>query len=174
MRIRWTRAATADLESIANYLFEKTPEHAARLVREIYRTPSSLKNFPNRGRAGKKIGTRELVMPSLPYIIVYQVRDDIVHVRASFTVRNGGRNEARFPRVKRGKKKRNGKKSKERPALKNPRTGHPKWISWTTCAAPGRGLIAMQTLINRTETTFMRAWRSRLRESGNRARVGGV
>jgi toxin ParE1/3/4 len=80
MRIRWTLAAADDLESIANYLFEKTPEHAARLVRAIYGAPSSLDRFPNRGRAGKKDGTRELVMPSLPYVIVYQVRGETVNI----------------------------------------------------------------------------------------------
>jgi toxin ParE1/3/4 len=80
MQVRWTSAAADDLENIANYLFEKTPENAPRLIREIYAAPSTLKDFPNRGRAGKKEGTRELVMPSLPYVIVYQVRGDTVHI----------------------------------------------------------------------------------------------
>jgi ParE toxin of type II toxin-antitoxin system, parDE len=66
MQLRWTSAAADDLENIANYLFERTPENAARLIREICDAPSALKSFPNRGRAGKKEGTRELVMPSLP------------------------------------------------------------------------------------------------------------
>jgi plasmid stabilization system protein ParE len=65
MRVRWTPAAANDLESIADYLFEKTPEHAARLIREICRAPLGLKDFPSRSREGKKKGTRELVMPSL-------------------------------------------------------------------------------------------------------------
>ncbi len=80
MRVRWTLAAADDLQDIANYLFEKTPENAARLIREIYGAPSSLKSFPNRGRVGKKPGTRELVMPSLPYVIVYQVRGETVNI----------------------------------------------------------------------------------------------
>jgi len=80
MQVRWTPAAADDLENIANYLFEKTPENAARLIREIYRTPAGLKYFPKRGRAGKKEGTRELVMPSLPYIIVYQVKSNTVYI----------------------------------------------------------------------------------------------
>ncbi len=46
MQVRWTSAAAEDLESIANYLFEKTPESAARLIREIYNVPSTLKSFP--------------------------------------------------------------------------------------------------------------------------------
>ena len=80
MRLRWTSAAADDLENIANYLFEKTPENAARLIRELYDAPSTLMSFPNRGRPGKKEGTRELVMPSLPYVIVYQFRSDTVHI----------------------------------------------------------------------------------------------
>lgn len=80
MRLRWTSAAADDLENIANYLFEKTPENAARLIRELYEAPSTLKSFPNRGRPGKKQGTRELVMPSLPYVIVYEVRGDTAHI----------------------------------------------------------------------------------------------
>ena len=80
MRVRWTLVAAEDLENIANYLFEKTPENAPRLVREIFNAPLTLKSFPNRGRAGKKEGTRELVLPSLPYVIVYLVRGDTVHI----------------------------------------------------------------------------------------------
>ena len=80
MQVRWTPAAADDLENIANYLFEKTRENAARLIREIYRTPAGLKDFPKRGRAGKKEGTRELVMPSLPYIIVYRVKSNTVYI----------------------------------------------------------------------------------------------
>jgi toxin ParE1/3/4 len=72
MRVRWTRAAANDLEDIANYLFEKTPENAARLIREIYKAPSQLTKFPDSGRVGRKIGTRELIVPSLPYVVVYQ------------------------------------------------------------------------------------------------------
>ena len=51
--LRWTREAAADLENIANYLFENTPERAAELVREIYDAPTALSTFPNRGRMGK-------------------------------------------------------------------------------------------------------------------------
>ncbi len=37
---RWTSAAADNLENIANYLFDKTPENAARLIREIHDAPS--------------------------------------------------------------------------------------------------------------------------------------
>jgi toxin ParE1/3/4 len=80
MQVRWTMAASTDLENIANFLFEKTPENAARFIRDIYNTALSLRNLPNRGRPGKKDGTRELVLSPLPYIIVYQVGEDTVYV----------------------------------------------------------------------------------------------
>ena len=80
MELRWTQEATADLERVADYLFEHTPGHAARLVRALYEVPATLLTFPNRGRRGKKEGTRELVMRPLPYIVVYTVRGDAVYV----------------------------------------------------------------------------------------------
>jgi addiction module RelE/StbE family toxin len=80
MRLRWTAAAADDLEHIADYLFEKTPENAAQLIRRIYNAPSALEIFPNRGRHGKKQGTRELVIPSLPCIVVYRFVADIVYI----------------------------------------------------------------------------------------------
>lgn len=60
-------------------------EHACRttrsgLVRALCGAPAMLLTFPNRGRLGKKEGTRELVMSHLPYIVVYTVRGDAVYV----------------------------------------------------------------------------------------------
>jgi addiction module RelE/StbE family toxin len=80
MELRWTQGAAADLERIADYLFEHIPGHAERLVRALYEAPATLLTFPNRGRMGKKKGTRELVMSPLPYIVVYTVRGDAVDV----------------------------------------------------------------------------------------------
>ncbi len=80
MQLRWTADAANDLEHIADYLFEHAPEHAAELVRKIYNAPLALLNFPHRGRPGKKEGTRELVLRSLPYIVVYQVSGDVIHI----------------------------------------------------------------------------------------------
>jgi toxin ParE1/3/4 len=80
MQVRWTKSAASDLETIANFLFDETPEHATRLVREIYQMAGSLREFPNRGRSGRKPGTRELVLSSLPYIVVYEVASEILYI----------------------------------------------------------------------------------------------
>ena len=80
MQVRWSTAAASDLENIADYLFEKTPENAARLIRGICDAVFALRIYPNRGRPGKKSGTRELVLPALPYIVVYKVASDVLHI----------------------------------------------------------------------------------------------
>jgi plasmid stabilization system protein ParE len=49
MQLRWTQEAAADLERIADYLFENAPDRAASLVRAIYDAPSDLIKFPIAG-----------------------------------------------------------------------------------------------------------------------------
>ena len=80
MELRWTEEAAADLEHITDYLFQNAPERAAELVRGIYNAPAALLTFPYRGRAGRKEGTRELVLSSLPYIVVYQITGEVIHI----------------------------------------------------------------------------------------------
>jgi toxin ParE1/3/4 len=80
MELRWTEEAATDLEHITDYLFQNAPERAGELVRGIYNAPAALLTFPYRGRAGKKEGTRELVLSSLPYIVVYQVTGEVIHI----------------------------------------------------------------------------------------------
>jgi toxin ParE1/3/4 len=80
MQLRWTEDASIDLEAIADYLFEKTPIHAHRIVLQVYEAPQILTQFPLRGRAGRKPGTRELVLPSLPYILIYAVSGDLIYI----------------------------------------------------------------------------------------------
>ena len=80
MQLRWTMVAADDLEGIAEYLYEKSPQSAAQLIRKIYEAPSNLRSYPNLGRSGKKDGTRELVLAPLPYVVVYQIVDDVVYI----------------------------------------------------------------------------------------------
>jgi addiction module RelE/StbE family toxin len=79
-RIRWAPAAADDLQGISDYLREHHPSFARPTIQKLYKAARSLKQFPNRGRIGQKDGTRELIMAPLPYIIVYGVEPDMVHI----------------------------------------------------------------------------------------------
>lgn len=80
MRIRWTKAAAADLESISTYLKENHPQYWQPTTHKIYATIQSLKEWPYRGRAGREEETRELLFSPLPYIAVYRLKEDSIEV----------------------------------------------------------------------------------------------
>jgi addiction module RelE/StbE family toxin len=79
-RVRWAPAAADDLEEIRNYLSEHHPSIAQPTVRKLYEAARSLKRFPNRGCIGQKESTRELIVAPMPYIIVYGVEREVVHI----------------------------------------------------------------------------------------------
>jgi toxin ParE1/3/4 len=79
-RIRWAPTAADDLEQIRNYQQEHYPSRALSTVSTLYKAARSLKQFPYRGRKGEVEGTRELVMASLPYIIVYGIEPQMIHI----------------------------------------------------------------------------------------------
>jgi toxin ParE1/3/4 len=80
MQIRWSTAAAEDLFRIVEYIRGENPPAAQRVAKTIYENVGSLSSFPNRGRQGRVEGTRELPVPSLPFIVVYQVSQDVIEV----------------------------------------------------------------------------------------------
>ena len=79
-RVLWTPDGAADLEGIARYLETRTPLHSARIVRTLYATAQSLVQSPRRGHTGRKVGTRELNVSHLPYVVVYRIELDQVQI----------------------------------------------------------------------------------------------
>lgn len=81
MCIEWTTLAQADLLHIHDYISRDNPKAAVAVIaaiRTIVRT--QLATAPFSGRAGRVAGTRELVIPRLPYLIAYRVTDASVQV----------------------------------------------------------------------------------------------
>jgi hypothetical protein len=64
MRVRWTPAAFSDLKNISSYIERKRDvETANRVCRSIYSSVQFLRQFPEAGKPGIDVGTRELVAP---------------------------------------------------------------------------------------------------------------
>ena len=81
MRLRWTRRAERDLDEIASYIGQDSPAAAARVILELIdRVEASLTKRPAIGRAGRVLGTRELVMGELPYVVPYRVREQDIEI----------------------------------------------------------------------------------------------
>jgi toxin ParE1/3/4 len=84
VRVRWLRAALANLDAEAEYIAEDNPAAAGRVVQVIFRTVDLLAKNPAMGRAGRVAGTRELVVAETPYIIPYRVRGNAVEILRVF------------------------------------------------------------------------------------------
>jgi addiction module RelE/StbE family toxin len=80
MRIRWTPAAAADLAQISDYLKNRHPRYRQPTTRRLYEAVRSLTDSPARGRPGRESGTRELLFPPLPYVVVYRLREQDIEV----------------------------------------------------------------------------------------------
>jgi addiction module RelE/StbE family toxin len=81
MRLRWTEPAVHDLKKICDYVDAHDGAAAARRIAlRIYEGLDSLTEFPHRGRPGRKSNTRELVLPGLPWLAIYRVRENVIEV----------------------------------------------------------------------------------------------
>ncbi len=84
MRVRWLRTALANLDAEAEYIAEDNPAAAGRVVLRILRAVDLLKKNPAMGRAGRVVGTRELVVAGTPYIVPYRVRGEALEILRVF------------------------------------------------------------------------------------------
>jgi toxin ParE1/3/4 len=84
MRVAFAKAAGRDLEDIIDYIALDNPAAAEKIYRAIVVSAQRLEDFPDIGRSGRLPGTRELQVPSVPYVIVYQVGAETVTVLAIF------------------------------------------------------------------------------------------
>lgn len=82
MTVRYTRQAIADLQEACGYIALERPSAARVIGQRIRDAVSGLAQFPDRGRAGRVPGTRELVIPGTPFLVAYRVRSGYVDVLA--------------------------------------------------------------------------------------------
>ena len=92
MRVRWTDPAQTDFLEILGYIARDNPAAAERVGRRLLSAIDALAAQPRLGRPGRVAGTRELVIPRLPYVAIYRI------VEAAHAAHEPGRSAARPPR----------------------------------------------------------------------------
>ena len=75
MKLVFDAKALSDLEAIYDWISTDTPALARDVVDRVFGSIERLSLFPQMGRVGIVPGTREWVVPRLPYIVVYEVHD---------------------------------------------------------------------------------------------------
>ncbi len=73
MRLRFSAAARRHIEAIYDFLVERNPAVARRIVADIHTSARLLIDFPHMGRTGDVLGTREWIVRGSPYLLVYEI-----------------------------------------------------------------------------------------------------
>ncbi|MBZ5611163.1 MAG: type II toxin-antitoxin system RelE/ParE family toxin [Acidobacteriia bacterium] len=84
MKVIWSRRAIRHLIALRDRIAEDSPQHAAAVAQRIIRSIDLLATQPHMGRSGRILGTRELVVPDLPYIVPYRIRGERLELIAVF------------------------------------------------------------------------------------------
>ncbi|WP_290983875.1 type II toxin-antitoxin system RelE/ParE family toxin [Ferrovibrio sp.] len=80
MRVVWTPLAENDFLATISFIAQDNPIQARRIGGVLREAAASLSLFPQRGRPGLIEDTRELVLPSLPWRLVYDIRGDNIRI----------------------------------------------------------------------------------------------
>jgi plasmid stabilization system protein ParE len=76
MKLRFSEDALEHIDAIHDYIAERNPTAATRVVRRIRAAAEQLVHFPQMARAGLVPDTHEWIVRGLPYIIVYELDTD--------------------------------------------------------------------------------------------------
>jgi toxin ParE1/3/4 len=95
MRLRFTLPALADLESILDYVVDRSPQGASRIQARIRTVTDLLLRYPQAGAVTEDPTIRRVATRPYPYLVFYEVTDDEVIVHA---VRHGAREPLDNPR----------------------------------------------------------------------------
>lgn len=82
MTVVWSREAERALDRIFDYVLADDPGAAERLRDRIEARVLDLKSFPRLGWRGLRHGTRELVVPGTPYVVIYRTRTGRIDILA--------------------------------------------------------------------------------------------
>jgi toxin ParE1/3/4 len=84
MRVRYTPRARSDLQSILEYIDERSSRGAKSVKRAIQKTIELIAEFPDVGRRAGELETRVLPAGRYPYLIYWSVEAGevwLVHIR---------------------------------------------------------------------------------------------
>lgn len=80
MSIRWLPQAQRNRLEQLDYIAQDNPLAAINQDQEIERQISMLLTHPKMGRPGRVTGTRELVISSTPFVVIYRLQGQSIEV----------------------------------------------------------------------------------------------
>lgn len=83
MNLVWASAAAEEWTEQYRFYFARNPAAARRMRERVMERAGQLRQFPRMGKPGRVDGSRELVIPGTPFVLVYDenpARVEILHV----------------------------------------------------------------------------------------------
>jgi len=77
---KWTKQAIEDLNSAYDFLSAESPHLISTTIEGILSAIDQVKIFPESGRPGRVKGTRELVVTTVPFILVYRKKRETLEI----------------------------------------------------------------------------------------------
>ena len=84
MQIIWLKTALKNLNEIAEYIAQESPQAASQAVEAIETQVNLLATQPSMGRPGRVLGTRELVISNTHYLVPYRIKNNAVEILRVF------------------------------------------------------------------------------------------
>lgn len=80
MKLEWSPWALQDRDAIFDFIEQHNPRAAIEIDTRIAEQSQRLILFPESGRIGRCVSTRELVIDRTPYIVAYRIYDDRLRI----------------------------------------------------------------------------------------------
>jgi toxin ParE1/3/4 len=80
VKVIWREAAELELYDQVRFIARDKPDAAEAILDTLLDTAGRLGKFPDMGVKGRVASTRELIVPRLPYILIYRKRSDRVEI----------------------------------------------------------------------------------------------
>jgi len=85
LQVQWTEKAKRRLEEIEAYIAQENPAASKEITLSIInKAATQLSAYPDSGKPGRLVGTRELLFSDSPYFVVYTVRQNTVTILTVF------------------------------------------------------------------------------------------
>ncbi|MBU2751099.1 type II toxin-antitoxin system RelE/ParE family toxin [Acidithiobacillus thiooxidans] len=79
--VRWSSTAWQQYQDAMDFVAADKPQAALEQDASVTSGVARLGPFPKMGRAGRLLGTRELVVSGTPFIVVYRVQEEVGEVQ---------------------------------------------------------------------------------------------
>ena len=94
MKLRYTLPALSDLESILNYIAERSPQTSRRIQARIRAVTELILLYPQAGARTDDPTIRRVTTTPYPYLVFYEIAGDEIIIHA---VRHGARDPSDNP-----------------------------------------------------------------------------